>query len=269
MEKNAKIKRVQPIPSPFQGEYNGEKYQAWNFGILISGISKMASMAKYFRLMKEHPQLFMNSDGVGTINIITDPEKIKALQAVKKEEYKKEGKKPVWIDIGVLSEDPWFWVLRDLVEFPDGKTGGYLRVLNRKSLEGGTNVVMLATLNGKIVLLRRFSHDKRGWIWEIPHGFGEPGLSADECARKELEEETGLTPRVMNLVGRMEGPDGATAFYYAELMQGETKPDISEGISKCELISISDFEQWLFSGKITDWFATITYLMCKSKHFIA
>jgi len=216
--------------------------------------------------MKEHPQLFNNPDEQGVIRIITDPDKIKTLQAQKKKEYKEDGKKPEWIDIGVLSEDPWFWVVRDLVEFPDGKIGGYLRVLNRKSLDGGTNVVMFATMGGKVVLLRRFSHDNRDWIWEIPHGFGEPGLSAEECARKELEEETGLKPKSMALVGLMEGPDGSTAFYYAELMEGETKPDIGEGISKCELVSLLEFEQLLLGGKITDWFATITYLMCKSKN---
>lgn len=218
--------------------------------------------------MKEHPQLFVNPDEEGVIKIITDSKKIRLLQAKKKKEYKKAGKKPVWIDIGVLSEDPWFWVLRDLVEFPDGKVGGYLRVLNRKTLDGGTNVVMFPVLNGKVVLLRRFSHDDRGWIWEIPHGFGEPGLSAEDCARKELEEETGLTPKSLIEVGRMEGVDGATTFYYTEMMEGETNPDVGEGISKCETISLLEFEQWLFSGKIANWFTTIVYLMCKSKKII-
>jgi ADP-ribose pyrophosphatase len=226
----------------------------------------MASLKKYFKLMKEHPQLFRNPEGEGIVTIITDPQKIKILQAEKKREYKEAGKKPEWIDIGVLSEDPWFWVVRDLVEFPDGKIGGYLRVLGRKTLEGGTNVVMFPMLDNKVVLLRRFSHDERDWIWEIPHGFGEPGLSAEECARKELEEETGLIAKNLIEIGRMEGPDGATAYYYAEMMTGELKPEIGEAISKCELLSLSEFEQWLFSGKITSWFTTIVYLMCKSKN---
>lgn len=226
----------------------------------------MASLTKYLILMKEHPQLFANPEGYGVIRIITDPDKIKTLQAQKKQEYKETGKKPEWIDIGVLSEDPWFWVVRDLVEFPDGRIGGYLRVLNRKSLDGGTNVVMFPMLNGKVVLLKRFSHDNRDWILEIPHGFGEPGLSAEMCARKELEEETGLKPKKMILVGERGGPDGSTAFYYAELTDGDTKPDIGEGISKCELVSLPEFEQWLFSGRITSWFTTMIYLMCKTKN---
>jgi ADP-ribose pyrophosphatase len=215
--------------------------------------------------MKEHLQLFVNPDDEGVIRIITSREEIKKIQTKLKKEYKDAGNKPEWIDIGVLSEDPWFWVVRDLVEFPDGKIGGYLRILNRKSLDGGTNVVMFPVLDGKVVVIKRFSHDNRNWIWEIPHGFGEPGLSADECARKELEEETGLIAKNLTEIGRMEGPDGATAFYHAEMISGELKPEIGEAISKCELLSLSEFEQWLFSGKITNWFATISYLMCKSK----
>ena len=41
----------------------------------------MASLKKYLKLMKEHPELFSNPDEPGVIRIITDPEKIKTLQA--------------------------------------------------------------------------------------------------------------------------------------------------------------------------------------------
>ena len=63
----------------------------------------MASLTKYFKLMKNHPQLFSNPDEEDVIRIITDPEKIKILQAEKKREYKDAGKQPEWIDIGCLT----------------------------------------------------------------------------------------------------------------------------------------------------------------------
>ncbi|MBN1303330.1 MAG: hypothetical protein JXA13_02770 [Anaerolineales bacterium] len=53
----------------------------------------MASFTKYFNLMKEHPQLFINPDEEGVIKIITDHEKIRTLQAKLKKEYKESGKK--------------------------------------------------------------------------------------------------------------------------------------------------------------------------------
>lgn len=225
----------------------------------------MASLSKYLNLMREHPQLFTNPSDEGVIKIITDVEQIKLLQDNLKRDYKRNGKNPDWIEIGVLSEDPWFWVLRDLVEFPDGKLGGYLRVINRKTLDGGTNVVIFPVLNEKVVLLKRFNHDARDWIWEIPHGFGEPGLTAENCARKELKEETGLMPKSLFQVGSIAGVDGKTNFYYAELFEGELIPDHAEGISKCEPVTLPKFEEWLFTGKINNWCSVLVYFMCRNK----
>ena len=35
MEKSVRNKRIQPQPSSFQGENIGEKYQTWNFGLIV------------------------------------------------------------------------------------------------------------------------------------------------------------------------------------------------------------------------------------------
>lgn len=223
----------------------------------------MASLTKYFKLMKEHPQLFVNPNEDGVIKIITNPEKIKVLQAEKKKEYKENGKKPEWIDIGVLSEDPWFWVLRDLVEFPDGKVGGYLRVLNRKSLDGGTNVVIMAMQNEKVFILKHFRHDTRSWYWEFPRGFGEPGLSGEENAKEELLEEIGLPPKKLTEIGSMKDGEGETIFYLAEIQEGKSHRPSGEAIQNIELIELSELENWVFSGQITDWFTLIAYMQYK------
>jgi len=54
----------------------------------------MASLRKYLKLMKDHPELFANPDEPGVIKIITEPEKVKILQAKLQSENKKAGKKP-------------------------------------------------------------------------------------------------------------------------------------------------------------------------------
>ncbi len=43
-----------------------------------------------------------------------------------------------------------------------------------------------------VFLVRQFRHAAGGFIWEIPAGLVETGEAALECARRELEEETGL-----------------------------------------------------------------------------
>lgn len=219
----------------------------------------MASLRKYFKLLEYHPELFLNPDEPGVIKIITDPEKIKTLQARLKKEYKEAGKKTEWIDIGILGEDQWEYIVRDLVEHPNGRIGGYTRSISRIALQGGIGVVVMPVQDDKVLLLKHFRHETRSWYWEFPRGYGEPGLSAEENARKELFEEIGLSPAKLIEIGRHPG----IAFYYAELENGEPRIPADEAIQKIESIDLDELENWIISGQITDWFTIIAYMQYK------
>ena len=71
--------------------------------------------------------MFRNTGEKGEIKIITEEKRILTEQKKIRAKLKKEGKPSNWIDIGILSEDPWFYTLRDMVEFPNGTVGGYIR----------------------------------------------------------------------------------------------------------------------------------------------
>jgi ADP-ribose pyrophosphatase len=45
--------------------------------------------------------------------------------------------------------------------------------------------------DGRVALLRQYRHAVGRVIWEIPAGTLSPGESPDDCARRELREETG------------------------------------------------------------------------------
>ncbi len=47
----------------------------------------------------------------------------------------------------------------------------------------------------RVVLIRQFRHAADGFIWEVPAGRLDAGESPETCARRELEEETGLRAR--------------------------------------------------------------------------
>src|SRR5215208_1631015 len=122
----------------------------------------MNDLDKYFTLMHEQPEMFRNSGEAGEIRIITDKERILAEQKKIRAKLKKERNPPHWIDIGVLAEDQWFYILRDMVEFPDGKVGGYIRWVNRKSSEGGGfNSVLMCVQDDKVLMIRKFRHEER------------------------------------------------------------------------------------------------------------
>ena len=59
---------------------------------------------------------------------------------------------------------------------------------------GSTGIVPLLD-DGKIVMVSQYRHSVGDYLLEIPAGTVEPGESPINCARRELEEETGLVAR--------------------------------------------------------------------------
>jgi ADP-ribose pyrophosphatase len=83
----------------------------------------------------------------------------------------------------------------DTVRFPDGSTGR-LEMLRHP---GASAVVPFLDDPGepdpRVILLRQFRHAAEGFIWEVPAGRLDSGESPETCARRELEEETGMRAR--------------------------------------------------------------------------
>ncbi len=97
------------------------------------------------------------------------------------------------------------------------------------------SVSILPVEDGYLYLIKQYRYPLDGYIWEIPAGTLEEGESPEECARRELEEETGLR------AGRLEkmfeaylipgyGTEKMHFFLATELSQGEMHPEPSEKI---------------------------------------
>lgn len=81
----------------------------------------------------------------------------------------------------------------DTVRFPDGSTGELEMIRH----PGAAAVVPFAddprSPDPAVVLIRQFRHAADRFVWEIPAGRLEPGEAPETCARRELEEEAGVT----------------------------------------------------------------------------
>ena len=85
---------------------------------------------------------------------------------------------------------------REDVTLPNGKTTTMEIVRHRGS-------VVLIPMPGpdQVILIRQYRHVIGEWIWELPAGTLEVGEDPEAGAKRECEEEIGLTPGRLRKVG--------------------------------------------------------------------
>lgn len=219
--------------------------------------------------MKLHPELFDNHQAL--IKVVKDSDEIEKWQEMKLSELRNQQKPESWADIGVVFDDPYFFVVRDLVQFPNGRMNSYCRVLSEANLSGGQGVVVLPEYEGKIMLLHQYRHPTRKWHYEVPRGYGELNTPAAENARKEVEEETGgIINKLVNLgefYNNTGFEGGAVSLFYAKLST-IGKPNEDEGIESFVWLTVKELEEWIANEKITDGFTIAAYTKAKLKGLI-
>ncbi len=226
----------------------------------------------YSKLIKSFPDLFANE--TGSIKIILDSADIKEWKEKRINSLKEKSLPPEWADIGVICKDPYVLILRDLVEFPGGYRNGYIRLYNRAYIEGGAaGVVILPEKDGNFLLMHNFRHATRQWHWEIPRGFGEPGVKAEDQAKAEIKEEIGVEPEHVNLVAlgtlyNNTGLEGNPIDLFLAYVSTYGIPNEEIGTDELRWVTVSELEQMIADGDITDGFTIAAYTRAKLKGLI-
>src|SRR5439155_14096585 len=121
----------------------------------------------------------------------------------------------------------------DTVRFPDDSVGKLEMVRH----PGASAVVPLLDDPGepdpRVLLIRQFRHAADDFIWEVPAGRLDPGESPEACARRELEEETGMRARAIERLTTIYTTPGFTderihLFLARGLEQGEARREADE-----------------------------------------
>ena len=89
-----------------------------------------------------------------------------------------------------------FHVDRDRVRLPNGRAATLDIVRHR-----GSVVLIPQPSADEVILIRQYRYAIRRWIWELPAGTLDAGEGARAAARRECEEEIGLTPHKLTKVG--------------------------------------------------------------------
>lgn len=232
--------------------------------------SKDSTFNLYLNLAEQFPRVLEDSNEL--LKIIVDKRAIEEWQVSHQHKLTDPSADIAGVDIGIVFNDPYVVILRDLVEFPGGFRNGYIRLYNRAYLEGGAaGVVMLPEMNGKLLLMHQFRHATRSWHWEIPRGFGEPRVQAEDQARAEIEEEiSGEIAELTNLglYFNNTGLEGNPIYLFLAKMSSVGEPKLKFGVDKFIWVSVPELEKMIADGEITDGFTIAAYTRAKLKGLI-
>lgn len=145
----------------------------------------------------------------------------------------------------------------DTVRFPDGSTG-QLEMIRHSGAAAILPVLSdPAGPDPQILLIRQYRYAAGGFMLEVPAGRPDsPGEDWEVCARRELEEETGLIPGTLTFLTSIYTTPGFTdelirLFIATDCTSGTEKKDADEFIEPVTL-TISEALEKIRDGSITD-----------------
>lgn len=156
-------------------------------------------------------------------------------------------------------------LIQDQVQLPNGNTAGreYL-------IHPGAVAIVPVLPDGRILLERQYRYPLHQAFIEIPAGkldFGEDPL---ECAKRELEEETGCIANRWEFLGKIHpiishSTEFIDIYLAKDLQMHKAKLDEGEFLDIFGA-SLAEIHNWIKEGKITDVKTIISFYWMQERH---
>lgn len=153
----------------------------------------------------------------------------------------------------VVYENPWVTITEDAVTRPDGSPGVYT-IMDVKD-----GVLLIAEdADCNVYIMEAYRYPTRRWAWELPTGGTEGGDTHEVTARKELQEELGLTSNEWIKLGEFSPSFGGTMrdrqhiFVARNCIEGEHNREPGEAIRAVRKVTRQELFEMARNGTIED-----------------
>lgn len=156
------------------------------------------------------------------------------------------------------------------VRFPDGSEG-QLEIVRHRGAAASLPVYRAGEWPGgpepAVVLIRQHRHATGGYLWELPAGKLDDGEAPEDCATRELEEETGIRAAELTPLSVIWTTPGFTderihLFLATGLERGRESLEAHEFI-ECHEMPLREAVQRVESGEIDDAKTMIALLLAE------
>jgi 8-oxo-dGTP pyrophosphatase MutT (NUDIX family) len=159
-------------------------------------------------------------------------------------------------------ENRWISVTEYQVINPGGGKGIYGKVHFKNKAIG----VIPVDHEMNTWLVGQYRYTLNEWFWEIPEGGGPMDQPPLDAAKRELQEETGLTAKRWNQIMRLHTSNSVTdeegfIFLAEDLTQGNNALEESEADMKVWKLPLHEAVLMVIDGRITDSISVMGLLM--------
>src|SRR5215207_8671604 len=155
-----------------------------------------------------------------------------------------------------------FKIRRDHLKTPDGKETK-LEIVDH----GGSIVVIPVDEHGNILFVRQYRHAAGLDLLELPAGTRDGEEPYEECAAREIREETGMQAGKLQKVGEFYLAPGYSSEFMAVFLATELTPNPLPGdddeFLQLEKIPVSDAEAMFARGDVPDAKSLAAWLLVK------
>ncbi len=120
----------------------------------------------------------------------------------------------------------------------------------------GAAAVVPVDADGRVLLVRQYRHAAGGYLLEVPAGKLDPGEPPDECARREVEEETGHRAGRLDSLGWIHTTPGFSDekiwLFLATGLEKTRQRLQADEVLTVEKVPLSDALEMAVSGGIAD-----------------